>query len=67
MRPARPRLRLLLLALVVLVRVTPIAFTLFMFIAQPLFAAALLLLAIGVMEELRAHQDLAGSQSQTSR
>ena len=47
-----------LIALVVLVRATPIAFTLFMFLAQPLLAAALILLAIAVLRELRARRVL---------
>ena len=66
--PARP-LRLLrvaivlalvfnLMALVVLIRPTPIAFTLFMFLAQPLFAVALVLLVVAVVAELRARQVL---------
>jgi hypothetical protein len=44
------------MALLVLVRATPIIFTLFMFLAQPLFAAALILLASAVAAELRARQ-----------
>jgi hypothetical protein len=56
-----------LMALVVLARVTPIAFTLFMFLAQPLFAAALLLLAVAAIGEARGRQDLPGGQSHTSR
>jgi hypothetical protein len=44
------------MALLVLVRATPIIFTLFMFLAQPLFAAALILLASAVATELRARQ-----------
>jgi hypothetical protein len=44
------------MALLVLVRATPIIFTLFMFLAQPLFAAALILLASAVVTELRARQ-----------
>jgi len=46
------------MALLVLVRATPIIFTLFMFLAQPLFAAALILLASAVVTELRARQIL---------
>lgn len=46
------------LALLVLVRATPIIFTLFMFLAQPLFVAALILLAGAVLAELRARQIL---------
>ena len=38
---------------IVLVRAKPIAFTLFMFLAQPLFAAALVLLAVAVLTELK--------------
>ena len=44
------------MALLALVRATPIIFTLFMFLAQPLFAAALILLASAVVTELRARQ-----------
>jgi hypothetical protein len=47
-----------LMALLVLVRATPIMFTLFMFLAQPVFAAALILLVGGVLAELRARQIL---------
>jgi hypothetical protein len=47
-----------LVALLVLVRPTPIIFTLFMFLAQPLFAAALILLGGAVLAELRARQIL---------
>ncbi len=47
-----------LMALLVLVRATPIIFTLFMFLAQPLFAAALILLLGAVLAELRARQIL---------
>lgn len=47
-----------LMALLVLVRATPIIFTLFMFLAQPLFVAALILLAGAVLAELRARQIL---------
>jgi len=46
------------MALVVLIRPTPIAFTLFMFLAQPLMAVALVLLVIAVVAELRARQVL---------
>jgi hypothetical protein len=45
-----------LMALLVLVRATPIIFTMFMFLAQPLFAAALVLLLGAVLAELRARQ-----------
>jgi hypothetical protein len=47
-----------LVALVVLIRPTPIAFTLFMFLAQPLMAVALVLLVVAVVAELRARQVL---------
>jgi hypothetical protein len=47
-----------LLALVVLIRPTPIAFTLFMFLAQPLMVVALVLLVVAVVAELRARQVL---------
>ena len=47
-----------LVALVVLIRPTPIAFTLFMFLAQPLMAVALVLLVVAVVAELRARQGL---------
>jgi hypothetical protein len=47
-----------LMSLLVLVRATPIIFTLFMFLAQPLFAAALVLLLGAVVAELRARQVL---------
>ena len=47
-----------LVALVVLIRPTPIAFTLFMFLAQPLMAVALVLLVVAVVAELRAGQVL---------
>jgi hypothetical protein len=47
-----------LMALLVLVRATPIMFTVFMFLAQPVFAAALILLVGGVLAELRARQIL---------
>ena len=47
-----------LLALVVLIRATPIAFTLFMFLAQPLMVLALILLVVAAMAELRARQVL---------
>lgn len=41
------------LAAIVLVRAKPVAFTLFMFVAQPMFLAALILLAVVVLTELR--------------
>jgi hypothetical protein len=47
-----------LMALPVLVRATPILFALFMFLAQPLFAAALVLLLGGAWVELRARRFL---------
>ena len=46
------------LALIVMVRTTPIAFTLFMFVGQPLFAIAFLLLLGAVLADLRARQIL---------
>ena len=64
-QPARVRvLRLAVLltalfvvmALVVLVRDTPIAFTVFMFVGQPLFLVALALLLGAVLADLRAKQ-----------
>lgn len=45
-----------LMALVVLIRENPIAFTLFMFLGQPLFAVALILLIGAVLAELRSKQ-----------
>ena len=47
-----------LMALVVLIRENPIAFTLFMFLGQPLFAIALILLAGALAAELRARRIL---------
>jgi hypothetical protein len=47
-----------LLALIVMVRTTPIAFTLFMFVGQPLFAIAFVLLLGAVLADLRARQIL---------
>lgn len=44
------------MAALVLMRATPVAFTLFMFLAQPLFAAALVLLAGVVLTELRGRR-----------
>jgi hypothetical protein len=44
------------MALVVLVRDTPIAFTVFMFVGQPLFLVALALLVGAVLADLRAKQ-----------
>ena len=46
------------LALIVMVRTTPIAFTLFMFVGQPLFAIAFLLLLGAILADLRARQML---------
>ena len=45
-----------LMALVVLVRENPIAFTLFMFVGQPLFAVAMILLVGALLAELRSRQ-----------
>ena len=45
-----------LMALVVLIRENPIAFTLFMFVGQPLFALAMVLLIGAVLAELRSRQ-----------
>ena len=45
-----------LLALIVMVHTTPIAFTLFMFVGQPLFAIAFVLLLGAVLPDLRARQ-----------
>ena len=42
------------LALLVMINTTPVIFTLFMFVAQPLFAVALLLLIGAVVADLRA-------------
>jgi hypothetical protein len=43
-----------LMALVALIRATPIIFTLFMFVAQPLIAVALIILVGAVVAALRA-------------
>jgi hypothetical protein len=43
-----------MMALVVLARNRPIAFAIFMFLGQPLFLAALLILVGAVREDLRA-------------
>jgi len=43
-----------LLALLVLVRTTPMIFTLFMFVGQPLFVVALIALGGAVVADLRA-------------
>ena len=45
-----------LMALVVLIRENPIAFTLFMFVGQPLFAVAVILLIGALLAELRSRQ-----------
>ena len=60
MRPASVLrvLLLLFLALIVMVHTTPIAFTLFMFVGQPLFAIAFVLLLGAVLADLRARQVL---------
>jgi hypothetical protein len=47
-----------LLALLVSVHTTPILFTLFMFVGQPLFALAFVLLVGAVLADLRARQIL---------
>jgi hypothetical protein len=47
-----------ILALLVMVRTTPIAFTLFMFLGQPLFLVAFLLLIGAVLADLKARQIL---------
>lgn len=47
-----------LMALLVLVRATPVIFTAFMFLAQPLFAACLVVLVVAVLAELRARRGL---------
>jgi hypothetical protein len=46
------------MALIVLIRPKPIAFTVFMFLGQPLFAVALILLVVAALAELRARQIL---------
>jgi hypothetical protein len=45
-----------LLALLVLVRTTPLVFTLFMFVGQPLFVVALIALGGAVVADLRAKE-----------
>jgi hypothetical protein len=45
-----------LLALMVMVHTTPIIFTLFMFIGQPLFVLAFVLLVGAVLGDLKARQ-----------
>jgi hypothetical protein len=64
-RPARVRVLQLaivltaifdLLSLLVLWRSTPIVFTVFMFVGQPLFGVALILLVGAVLADLRAKQ-----------
>jgi hypothetical protein len=47
-----------LLALLVIVHTTPIVFTLFMFIGQPLFLFAFILLIGAVLADLRAKEIL---------
>jgi hypothetical protein len=46
------------LALIVMVRTTPIAFTVFMFVGQPLFVIAFVLLLGAVLADLKARQIL---------
>jgi hypothetical protein len=46
------------LALIVMVRTTPVAFTVFMFVGQPLFVIAFVLLLGAVLADLRARQIL---------
>ena len=45
-----------LLALLVMVHTTPIVFTLFMFVGQPLFMLALILLIGAILADLKAKQ-----------
>jgi hypothetical protein len=45
-----------ILALLVMVHTTPVAFTLFMFLGQPLFLVAFLLLIGAVLADLKARQ-----------
>lgn len=45
-----------LLALLVMVHTTPIIFTLFMFIGQPLFAMAFVLLLGAILADLKARE-----------
>jgi hypothetical protein len=45
-----------LLALAMLIRNTPVGFALFMFLGQPLFAVALILLVGAILADLRARQ-----------
>jgi hypothetical protein len=45
-----------LLALLVMVHTTPIVFTLFMFIGQPLFVLAFVLLIGAILADLRARE-----------
>ncbi len=45
-----------LLALLVMVHTTPIVFTLFMFIGQPLFVLAFILLIGAILADLKAKQ-----------
>jgi len=46
------------LALIVMVRTTPIAFTVFMFVGQPLFVIAFVLLLGAVLADLRTREIL---------
>jgi hypothetical protein len=46
------------LALIVMVRTTPIAFTVFMFVGQPLFVIAFVLLLGAVLADLKARHIL---------
>lgn len=45
-----------LLALLVMVHTTPIIFTIFMFLGQPLFLLALILLIFAVLADLKTRQ-----------
>jgi hypothetical protein len=67
MRPDAPRVRALkvaivltalfnLLGLLVLLRGTPRVFTLFMFVGQPLFVIAVIVLVVVVLSDLRAKE-----------
>jgi hypothetical protein len=67
MTPQPTRIRLLriaivltalftVLALAMLIRDTPIGFTLFMFLGQPLFVVALVLLVGAILADLRSRQ-----------
>ena len=46
------------LALAVLIRTTPIGFTLFMFVGQPLFVVAFVLLLAAILADLKAKEIL---------